>query len=377
MNSSNDIRQRRREELTGFQARLLAELTKVVSERRRAAKTFAEAKRVRPARRAGRAGGGRRLRLQVAAVGLAFAAGIAAVQLADAGPEPVRVGQGSVAVDDVLRELAAVTERQPATKPGAVRYTRMLERRLVVGRLGGTTWVGHVQATVETWTRRSNGAYRERRSEIEVTFPSGRDRANHQRWVAAGSPNHHDIPANYWPEVAGLRPSDRTEEPGHVVPVTDTVLGLKLADLPTNPAALAKIIRASQAVRRFADNTQDAPIEHKMWAWLEEGLWHPDASPKLQAAMLRVAAGLKGVQVRRGAADLTGRVGDAISFRFVNQAVFQATIIVDPRTGVLLSRSDALLDRRGQDSLRLLPLGEHSTVVHLASGGVASLRQIP
>jgi hypothetical protein len=377
MNSSNDTRQQRREELTGFQARLLAELTEVVSERRRAAGTFAEVKPVRPARRAGRADGGRRLGLQVAAVGLAFAAGIAAVQLADVGPEPVRVGQGSVAAADVLRELAAVTERQPATKPGAVRYARMLERRLVVGRLGGTTWVGHVQAAVETWTRRSDGAYRERRSEIELTFPSGRDRANHQRWAAAGSPNHHGIPANYWPEVAGLRPSDRTEGPGHVVPVTDTVLGLKLADLPTNPAELAKIIRASQAGRRFADNTQDAPIEHKMWAWLEEALWHPDASPKLQAAMLRVAAGLKGVQVRRGVVDLTGRVGDAISFRFVNQAVFQATIIVDPRTGALLSRSDTLLDRRGEDSLRLLPLGEHATVVHLASGGVASLREIP
>jgi DNA-directed RNA polymerase specialized sigma24 family protein len=187
------------------------------------------------------------------------------------GPEPVRVGQGGVAAADVLREVAAVTERQPATKPGVVRYARMLERRLVVGRLGGTTWVGHVRATVESWTRRSDGAYRERRSEIELTFPTGRDRANHQRWVAAGSPNHHDIPANHWPEVAGLRPSDRTEGPGHVVPVTDTVLGLKLADLPTNPAALAKIIRISQAGRRFADNTQDAPIEHKMWAWLCAG----------------------------------------------------------------------------------------------------------
>jgi hypothetical protein len=114
-----------------------------------------------------------------------------------------------------------------------------------------------------------------------------------------------------------------------------------------------------------------------MWAWLEEALWHPDASPKLQAAMLRVAAGLKGVQVRRGAADLTGRVGDAISFRFVNQAVFQATIIVDPRTGALAQQIRRALGPARAGLAAAAPAREHSTVVHLASGGVASLRQIP
>jgi hypothetical protein len=315
MDTNTDLRQHRREELNGFQTRLLAELTEVVSERRRAAGTTPAAHRARPARRAHRAAGGRRLRIQVVAVGLAVVAGIGALQLADVGPEQVRVGQGSVAAAEVLRELAAVTERQPAKKPGAVHYAKTLERRLVMGKLDRTVWVGYVQATVETWTRRSDGAYREPRSAIELTFPTAKDRANHQRWVAAGSPNHHDIPATYWPEVVGLQPSDRTEGPGHVVPITDTVLGLKLADLPTDPAALAKVIRASQAGQRYADNTQDAPIEYKMWAWLEEALWHPDASPKLQAAMLRVAAGLHGVDVQRGASDLTGRVGDAIRFR--------------------------------------------------------------
>jgi hypothetical protein len=194
--------------------------------------------------------------------------------------------------------------------------------------------------------------------------------------VAAGSPNHHDIPANYWPEVVGLQPSDQTNAPGHVVPVTDTVLGLRLADLPTDPAALARIIRTSQAGRRYADGTQDAPLEYKLWAWLEEALWHPDASPKLQAAMLRVAAGLEGVEVERGVANLTGRVGDAIRFRFVNGAVFQTTMIVDPRTGARLSRSNALVDPRGQWP-KGLPVGEDFTAVCLASGGVASLGQTP
>jgi hypothetical protein len=377
MDNSTDTRQHRREELNGFQTRLLAELTEVVSERRRAAGTTPAANRARPAGRARRAGGGRRLRIQVVVVGLAVVAGIGAVQVADVGPEPVRVGQGSVAAAEVLRELAAVTERQPAAKPGAIRYAKTLERRLVLGKLDRTRWVGYVQATVETWTRRSDGAYRERRSANELTFPTARDRANHQRWVAAGSPNHHDIPANYWPEVVGLAPSDRTEGPGHVVPVTDTVLGLKLADLPADPAALAKAIRTSQAGQRYSDGTQDASIEQKMWAWLEEALWHPDASPKLQAAMLRVAAGLKGVDVQRGAADLTGRVGDAITFTFVNEAVFRTTLIVDPRTGSLLSKSNALVDPRGRSSLKDLPIGEDSTAVYLASGSVASLRQTP
>jgi hypothetical protein len=377
MNDNTDFRQDRREELNGFQTRLLAELTEVVSERRRAAGTTSAANRARPARRAHRAAGGRRLRIQVVAVGLAVLAGIGAVQLADVGPEQVRVGQGSVAAAEALRELAAVTERQPATRPGPVRYARTLERRLVMGRLDRTRWVGYVQATVETWTRRSDGAYRERRSAIELTFPTAKDRANHQRWVAAGSPNDNDIAANYWPEAVGLQPADRTEAPGHVVPVTDTVLGLKLADLPTDPAALAKVIRTSQAGRRYADNTQDAPIEHKMWAWLEEALWHPDASPKLQAAMLRVAAGLQGVDVQRGVADLTGRVGEAITFTFVNEAVFRTTMIVDPRTGALLSKSDALVDPRGRSWLKDHPIGEDSTTVYLASGSVTSLHQTP
>jgi hypothetical protein len=195
--------------------------------------------------------------------------------------------------------------------------------------------------------------------------------------VAAGSPNDNDIAANYWPEAVGLQPADRTEGPGHVVPVTDTVLGLELADLPTDPAALAKVIRTSQAGRRYADNTQDAPIEHKMWAWLEEALWHPDASPKLQAAMLRVAAALEGADVQRGVADLTGRVGEAITFTFVNEALFRTTMIVDPRTGALLSRSDALVDPRGRSWLKDHPIGEDSTTVYLASGSVTSLRQTP
>lgn len=160
MNDNTDFRQDRREELNGFQTRLLAELTEVVSERRRAAGTTPAANRARPSRRAYGAAGGRRLRIQVVAVGLAVLAGIGAVQLADVGPEQVRVGQGSVAAAEALRELAAVTERQPATKPGPVRYARTLERRLVVGRLDRMRWVGYVQATVETWTRRSDGAYR-------------------------------------------------------------------------------------------------------------------------------------------------------------------------------------------------------------------------
>lgn len=109
-------------------------------------------------------------------------------------------------------------------------------------------------------------------------------------------------------------------------------------------AQIDAALRASQAGRRYADTTQDAPVAHKLWAWLEEALWHPGASPKLQAAMLRVAAGLQGVDVQRGAADLTGRVGDAIRFTFVNGAVFQTTMIVDPRTGALLSKSNALVD---------------------------------
>jgi hypothetical protein len=169
----------------------------------------------RPARRAHRAGGGRRLRLQVVAVGLAIVAGIGVVQLADVGPQQVRVGQGSVAAADVLRELAAVTERQPAAKPGAVLYAKTLERRLVMGKLDRTMWVGCLQ----------------------VAQPP-----RHPRQLLA----------------RGCRPPAvrQTEGPGHVVPVTDTVLGLELSDLPTDPAALAKVIRASQAGRRYADSTR-------------------------------------------------------------------------------------------------------------------------
>jgi hypothetical protein len=79
----------------------------------------------------------------------------------------------------------------------------------------------------------------------------------------------------------------------------------------------------------------------------------------------------------RGAADLTGRVGDAISFRFVNQAVFQATIIVDPRTGALAHKIRRALGPARAGLAAAAPAREHSTVVHLALGGVASLRQIP
>jgi hypothetical protein len=45
-----------------------------------------------------------------------------------------------------------------------------------------------------------------------------------------------------------------------------------------------------------------------------------------------------------GATVTAGRVGDAITFTFVNEAVFRTTLIVDPRTGSLLSKSNALVD---------------------------------
>jgi hypothetical protein len=368
-----ETRQHRRDELNGFQARLLVELTEVVEEHRRAQAATPAAGR----RRRGRGWWARRRPLRAAAVALAALVGVGAVQLADVGPTEVRVGQGSVAAADVLRELADTTERQPAARPGPVRYTRTLERRLVVGKADGVRWTGHVQATVERWTRLSDGAYRERRSAVELTFPSPQDRAGHQRWVAAGSPNHDDIPANYWPVVVGLEPSDRTEGPGHVLPVTGEVLGLELADLPTDPVRLARVIRASQARRRYADGTQDAPIQQKMWAWLEEALWHPDASPRLQAAMLRVAATLQGVEVRRGVKDPAGRLGDAITFTYANEAVSRTTLIVDPRSAALLSRSSTLVDRRGRAWLRAVPLGEEHTETYLAAAGVRSLDQVP
>jgi hypothetical protein len=85
----------------------------------------------------------------------------------------------------------------------------------------------------------------------------------------------------------------------------------------------------------------------------------------------------EGVDVQRGAADLTGRVGDAITFRFVNEAVVQTTMIVDPRTGALLSKSNALVDPRGRSWLKDLPIGEDSTSVYLASGSVTFIRQTP
>jgi hypothetical protein len=366
-----ETRQHRRDELSGFQVRLLAELTEVVEEHRRAGATTPAPGRPPRSRWA------RRLPVRAAAVALAALLGVGAVQLAGVGPAEVRVGQGSVAAADVLRQLADTTERQPAARPGPVRYTRTLERRLVVAKADGVRWSGYVQATVERWTRRADGAYRERRSAVQLAFPSAGDRAGYRRWVAAGSPNHDDIPATYWPAVVGLGPSDRTEGPGHVLPVTGEVLGLELADLPTDPVRLARVIRAAQARQRYADGTQDAPIQQKMWAWLEAALWHPDASPRLQAAMLRVAATLEGVEVRRGVKDPAGRVGDAITFTSADEAVSRTTLIADPRSAALLSRSTTLVDRRGRPWLRDVPLGEDHTETYLASTGVRSLEQVP
>ena len=218
----------------------------------------------------------------------------------------------------LLNDLASIAAAQPAASARAAgyRYTKVESTYLNMTVVNG----GDVIAVLGPKTREMwigpDGAGRIRETAGEATFLNERGRA---AWLAMGSPQlNRAINEDFGP--GGLSYED-------------------LARLPTDPVALAAVIRER------AGRTQ-VPINDEMFVVIGDLLRQQEAPPAVRAALYKVAAGIPGVELIGDARDRSGRPGVAVaktsSYRGLR---LRNVLIFDPRTSALLGEEEVLLER--------------------------------
>lgn len=150
-------------------------------------------------------------------------------------------------------------------------------------------------------------------------------------------------------------PVDQTYPAGHFGPSD-------LSSLPTDPAALDAALRArsvpggASPVNPPATPTPAGsdPMFGKLWRAIDDLLSTPDMSPRLQAALMEVAAGIDGVTVTEGTTDPAGRVARLIQFDSEGQF---HRLYVDPDTWLLLAEENIDGAGRVLDTHQVLAYG--------------------
>jgi hypothetical protein len=216
----------------------------------------------------------------------------------------------------LLNDLASIAAAQPAASATAgYRYTKVESTYLNMMVVSG----GDVIAVLGPKTREMwiapDGAGRIRETAGEATFLSERGRA---AWLAIGSPQlNRAINQDFGP--GGLSYED-------------------LARLPTDPVALAAVIRERAARTKV-------PIDDEMFVVIGDLLRQQEAPPAVRAALYRVAAGIAGVELIGDARDHSGRPGVAVAKTSSYTGVRQRSVLIfDPRTSALLGEEDVLLE---------------------------------
>jgi hypothetical protein len=217
----------------------------------------------------------------------------------------------------LLNDLAIVAATQPAapmstgylyTKVEATYQNTMVLR-------GGEVIATLAPRTREMWIA-PDGSGRIRETAGDVVFLSERGRV---AWVAMGAP-----------QLA--RTTNGDFGPGG--------LGYEdLTRLPTDPAALAVVIRERAA-------RADPPIDDEMFVVIGDLLRQPGAPPALRSALYKVAAGIPGVELVGDARDHSGRQGVAVARTSTYTGLrTRNSLIFDPRTSALLGEEHVLLER--------------------------------
>lgn len=233
--------------------------------------------------------------------------------------------QGASA-QEVLNDLAEVAAIQVQLEPqrpvdltgvgNEYRYTRSEGAHLAMmeGK-NGRPVVALVPRSRELWVA-PDGSGRIRETFGEPIFLAEGDRAH---WQASGSPSFdHAINQDFGP--GGLHYED-------------------FAGLPTDPEALAAIIRAQA-------EQADPPVDAEMFVIVGDLLRQPGAPPELRSALYKVAAQIPGVELVGEVTDYAGRSGIAVAMRAeFGGAAERFTLIFDPTTSALLGEERVLLER--------------------------------
>jgi hypothetical protein len=266
--------------------------------------------------------------------------------------------------------LLASAERvlaEPAPPEGPYWYMRI--RNLVVTsaeafsrRPRGLRFEVRIESTAESWTPRHRGTGRSvdpaSLGDIEISPATAEDRA---AWRAAGSPR-----IDYPPAGVG-----RVQEFQNVllqidVPGRDPLTVDEFLRLPTEPGRLEARIRALLSLRaearkvRKADGSvgvvtgplrrvqvTDADVFGAAASWLA----FAPLTPRLQAALYTVIAGLPAVRYEGAASDHLGRRGIAIAMvqplprgpGAGGQEVIEDRLIINPGTGRLLASQQVVV----------------------------------
>ena len=292
------------------------------------------------------------LRVTAAAAAAAVAAGGVWLAGGAGGPAPAP-GAPPVAVPGQpapvrsLADLALVVERQPAPAQPSGPVQAVLREELLgmraAGEVDGQAFAYFIE---RRWTelRRRDGSVRAEYGQPKVSFLTARDRELYQRWYqrwragTAGYHNREDLkagdappkPLPDWPEPytwswpAGeaaweVAPEEHDGVLG-AYQVADGRMsrGVRAADLPTDPAALERLIRrtiepyaaASRSERDLVGKVGTA--QELFMSFVLDLLADEHVTPAQRAAAFRMLEGVEGVTVIPEAADRAGREGIAI-----------------------------------------------------------------
>jgi hypothetical protein len=250
---------------------------------------------------------------RLAVVGLAAAA--LAAFLASIG---VTSPGNSTTATAVLEHTAQVAEEQPATAPpgpGQYYYSRsILQNLFAVSNVPGV--VGLQTQVEELWVGPDGSGRIAQLNQGTPSFLTPEDKA---KWVAAGSP------------TLGDRQIDQTFGAGKL-PFVD------FSTLPTDPAALAKLVREGRVgpsglvpVGEYPGLSPSAELGRITGSLINEGY----ASPGMRSALYQVIAGLPGMKLLGTVSDGIGRTGTAVALTD-GQSGEQTVLIFDPNTSAIL-----------------------------------------
>jgi hypothetical protein len=217
-----------------------------------------------------------------------------------------------------------------------------------------------IESTAESWMPKHCGTGHSvdpaSLDDIEIGFPSARDRA---AWRAAGSPKIDYPPAGVG--RAGDIPGTVLEAPldGAAplsvyqllrLPTDPVLLEAKLRDLLSKPLVVRKVRKPGGSVKVVTErSTRRVPVtDERVFGTIAGWLGFAPLTPKLQAALYQVMAGLPGVRYRGAATDNSGRRGIAISWaqptRDGDGQVVSDRFIVNPSTGELLGQEQVVVE---------------------------------
>jgi hypothetical protein len=287
-----------------------------------------------------------RPRLTIPAVVVATLAIVLAAAIG-IGRDPENAGAATV-----LRDAARKLEAAPATPLAAGQYWYVEQRGHTLAEGANTGSPSYAALTTmvhKLWIGR-DGSGRIVRTDQDPQWVTP---ADHDRWVAAGSP----------PLTGGG--IDEQEAPGRLTfPFGSRVLTYdELRALPTDPAALAPMVAAAAIGNSWSAAWEQLDL-------IAELMRSAPLAPAQSAALYEVASTLPGIELVGPTTDSMGRAGVGVA---VTSNGFREELVLDSGTGQLLGEFQTNLEARDD-----LPAGTVvESVSYVSTGVVDSTTQQP